>query len=272
MQQKNYITFKELYETEFEVTDLFVMRQKWVTGSLFNMSEPRKQTGLIFLNKCKGVYTDKKGNSFCAEGKTIVCLPQGSEYTCLNADCTETYDDAILLEFNIVKNGVIYTLADSPFIVNDINISAVYELYNKALSGSESALPSPLTIKSVVFELLLQISSRKIQKYKKDFKVISKGIEMLEENPLSKTSIEEIAAACNVTPCYFRRMFKEYSSKSPLEYRMELKLGMAKRMLENGDSTLEYIAEALGFESTSYFCRIFKKKFGITPGQYRNGK
>ena len=44
---------------------------------------------------------------------------------------------------------------------------------------------------------------------------------------------------------------------------------MAKRLLENGESSLEYIAEALNFESASYFCRIFKKKFGITPGQYK---
>ena len=39
-----------------------------------------------------------------------------------------------------------------------------------------------------------------------------------------------------------------------------------------GGATLEYISEVLNFQSPSYFCRIFKKKFGITPGGYRAAK
>lgn len=269
MQQKNYITFKELYETDFDIVDIYIMRQKWSSGVVFNMNKPRKQTGLIFLNKCKGVYTAKDGSSFCAKEKSLVCLPYGSEYKCLNAECTGTYEDAILLQLNIVKNGKTYTLADSPFLLSEINTTKVFELYNRALAACEASVSSPLALKSAVFELLLYIVGKKAQNHKSRFKVISKGIEMLETNPLSKISIEEIANACNVTPCYFRRLFKEYSSKSPIEYRMEQRLNMAKKMLENGEVTIEYIAEALDFESTSYFCRIFKKKFGITPSQYR---
>ncbi|MBQ1962331.1 MAG: helix-turn-helix transcriptional regulator, partial [Clostridia bacterium] len=116
--------------------------------------------------------------------------------------------------------------------------------------------------------LLFHICKERVQMHQKRFSHISSGIELLESDPLCNLSIEEIAQSCNVGACYFRRLFKEYSGKSPLEYRMDLRLNMSKSMLESGEATLEYISEALNFESTSYFCRIFKKKFGITPGQF----
>ena len=50
---------------------------------------------------------------------------------------------------------------------------------------------------------------------------------------------------------------------------MDLRINMAKSMLQSGEVTMEYIADALNFESTSYFCRVFKKKVGMTPGQYK---
>ena len=104
------------------------------------------------------------------------------------------------------------------------------------------------------------------------FSQIRSGIEFLERDTLCDFSIEEIADACNVSSSYFRRLFKEYSGKSPHEYRLDVRLNMAKKMLESSGATLEYISEVLNFQSPSYFCRIFKKKFGITPGGYRAAK
>lgn len=263
------ISLRKLFYTEFELNDIFVMRQKWVKNCVFHRANPRKITGIIFLNNCKGIYTSKSGEQFIAPPKSIVCLPKGSEYTCLNAECTSTLDDAILVEFNAISDNKFLTFSDSPFLIKDVNIPIAHELFNKAIGTFEASIPSPLAIKSSIYNLLLHICKERVQKYQKRFQPISTGIELIESSPLSDISIEEIAKSCNVSPCYFRKLFKEHSGKSPSDYRMELRLNMAKRMLESGESTLEYIAEALNFESTSYFCRIFKKKFRITAGQYR---
>lgn len=264
------ISLRKLYYTDFELTDIFAMRQKWVKGVLFQRPRPRQITGIIYLNKCKGVYTSIDGEAFTAPPKSIVCLPKGIQYTCLNADCSNTLDDAIMIEFNMIKDNNIFTFSDKPFIINNINNYIAFGIFNNIIQAFEASVPSALAIKTEVYRLLSHIGKEKVQKHQQRFGVISTGIELIEANPLSEISIEEIAEACNVSSCYFRRLFKEYSGKSPSEYRMELKLNMAKKMLESDESTLEYIAEALNFESTSYFCRIFKKKFGITAGQYRN--
>ncbi len=265
------ISLRELYFTDFDLDDIFAMRQKWKQGVLFQRPDARKRTGIIFLNNCKGIYTDKSGEKFLAPPKSIVCLPQGSIYTCLNLNCTSTLDDAIMVEFNAIENNSILTFSDKPFMIKDVNIPLAADLFGSVVQAYEASVPSALAIKTCVYRLLSHICKEKVQKHQKRFSPISTGIELIESDPLCELTVEEIAQACNVSTCYFRRLFKEYAGKSPLEYRMELRLNMAKSMLESGESTLEYISEALGFESTSYFCRIFKRKFGITPGQYRNG-
>lgn len=246
------------------------MRQKWIQNTLFQRKFARKKTGIIFLNKCKGIYTDKSGDVFIAPPKSIVCLPYGSEYNCLNFECTSTLEDALLVEFNVIEHNNIITFSDKPFLIKDANIPIVANLFNNVIQAYEAPIPSVFALKTAVYNLLLYICKEKTQKHKKRFSLIDVGIELLESDPLSNLTIEEIAQACNVSPCYFRKLFKEYSGMTPLEYRINIRLNMAKSMLENGEATLEYIAEALNFQNASYFCRIFKRKFGITPSQYKS--
>lgn len=272
MSTSKMLSLRKLYFTDFIIEDIFAMRQTWVENILFQRKTARQKTGFIFLNNCTGKYTDKFGESFFAPKKSIVCLPYGSEYTCLNLECTGTLDDAIMVEFNVIENNHIITFSDRPFLIEDINTPIANNLFFDIVQVYDASVPSPLAIKSSVYNLLSLICKEKIQKHQKRFSSISSGIELLESDPLCKLSIDEIAQSCNVSTCYFRRLFKEYSGKSPLEYRMNLRLNMSKSMLESGEATLEYIAEALNFENTSYFCRIFKKKFGITPGQYKANK
>jgi len=272
MNSNNHITFDELYRTDFNLTDIFVVRQKWTAGALFRMASPRKITGLIFLNDCKGIYTNRYNESFEAQRKSIVCLPYGSEYTCLNTECTNTFDDAILVQFNIRKDNKVLTFGDSPFLVRDINSVLASQLFFDTVKTYETSIQSPPEVKAAILNLLLHICREKTHKYDKRFSVISKGIELIESNPLLDIPIEDVARECNVSACYFRRLYKEYSSKTPLEYRTEMRMNMAKRMLESGEFSLEQIAETLHYENTSYFCRMFKKKCGMTPGQFRNGK
>ncbi len=62
---------------------------------------------------------------------------------------------------------------------------------------------------------------------------------------------------------------KEYDGKTPTDYRMELKLDAAKRMIDSENASFTYISEVLGFDSPAYFSRFFKKQTGLSPRKYR---
>ena len=56
---------------------------------------------------------------------------------------------------------------------------------------------------------------------------------------------------------------------APLEYVHTLRLEEAKQMLEAGEQPVEAIANEVGYEDAAFFSRLFRRKVGLTPVQYR---
>ncbi len=67
----------------------------------------------------------------------------------------------------------------------------------------------------------------------------------------------------------FIRRFSKATGMLPLDYVHSLRLEEAKQMLETGDLPVEAIANEVGYEDTSFFGRLFRRKVGLTPAQYR---
>ena len=67
----------------------------------------------------------------------------------------------------------------------------------------------------------------------------------------------------------FMRRFREATGMTPLDYVQALRLEEAKQMLETGDLPVEAIANEVGYEDASFFGRLFRRKVGLTPAQYR---
>lgn len=262
-----YTDFTQLYTMPFSLTSLFAVRQKWKNGVLFRRDHPRKSTGLIYLHRCNGLYTAADGTTFDAPPGSVICLPAGSRYSVYNHDCAEEQDDAFLVEFNLYSEEKLLTFSDAPFLVDGGHTHRVAALLQEATDAFESAVRSPVAVYAAVYTLLAVLGKAAHVEENRRFRVILPAVRRLEQNDAG--SVEELAAACGMSSGGFRRLFREYLGKSPVEYRTELRLGRAQDMLENSDATLEYIAETLGYESAAYFCRVFKKNCHMTPTAYR---
>lgn len=263
------VTFTELYSMDYDLEDIYAQRQRWSDGALYRKDRPRKSNGLIFLNGCSGKYTDRYGQSFMAPCKSLVCLPYESLYTVLNVTSGADCPDAYLIEFNIVQNGKKLTFSESPFLIREMNQYYVSELSKNIVDEYEMIISSPAILKSLIYKFIAYLG-KEMQTYNKKHMLISPAIEFMEENPTSEITIEQLAAMCHISEGYFRRLFAEYTGKSPLQYIIERKILSAQKMLEHSSTSIEVIAELLDFESCSYFCKLFKKKTGVTPTQYRN--
>lgn len=67
----------------------------------------------------------------------------------------------------------------------------------------------------------------------------------------------------------FKRRFRHATGLGPLEYVHTVRLEEAKQMLEAENAPVETVAHAVGYEDAGFFNRLFRRKVGLTPGQYR---
>lgn len=84
-----------------------------------------------------------------------------------------------------------------------------------------------------------------------------------------KFSIEDLAAVNNYSVNYFRKVFKEQTGMTPLDYVTNVRLKMASILLRSTDKSILDVAGESGFATLSSFNRYFKNKYGVTPSQWR---
>ena len=67
----------------------------------------------------------------------------------------------------------------------------------------------------------------------------------------------------------FKRRFKAATGMTPMDYVHTLRLEEAKQILESGDEPIEAVAEQVGYADPSFFRRLFGRRVGLTPREYR---
>lgn len=81
--------------------------------------------------------------------------------------------------------------------------------------------------------------------------------------------VAEAAAVCQCSQSHFMRWFKKMTGQSFTEYLNDYRLNAAAEALRSTDETVLAVAERTGFRNLSYFNRVFKARFGLTPREYR---
>ena len=102
-----------------------------------------------------------------------------------------------------------------------------------------------------------------------DTRRLKTALQLVEEHYMEDISIDRAAAACGCSASHFMRWFKAMTAQSFTAFLNEHRLNAAAAALRAGDDTVLAIAESCGFENLSYFNRMFKRKFGLTPREYR---
>lgn len=128
------------------------------------------------------------------------------------------------------------------------------------------AFGHPFYVQSCFYQLLWQIDEH-CTKLPSRYKKLLPALNTLSAQPEERNPIHHYAALCKMSEPNFRRLFREYTGQSPVEYRNGLRLSAARAKLQSGEYTVSEAAEASGFSNLSFFIRLYKKKYGITPKQ-----
>ena len=104
--------------------------------------------------------------------------------------------------------------------------------------------------------------------------VVEKAIAYLQSNYGDPNiSAQYLADKYHITPSYFSRLFHEKCGCTFPDYLAALRIERARELLlERENLSIQEICELVGYSNASYFTTSFKKKYGMTPGQFRRSQ
>lgn len=100
-------------------------------------------------------------------------------------------------------------------------------------------------------------------------KRIMKVYDFIQDNYQQQVKLKEVADLINMTETAFSHFFKKRTQRSFSDYILEIRLGHAARMLLETTNRITEICFDCGFSNVSNFNRIFKKRKGFTPSEFR---
>ena len=99
---------------------------------------------------------------------------------------------------------------------------------------------------------------------------IEKVNEYIQQNIQQNIKIKEVADLVNMSETAFSHFFKKRTQRSFSDYITDLRIGYAARQLIETEKNISEICYDCGFNNISNFNRIFKKKRGVTPSDFRS--
>ena len=244
---------------------------------------------IIYIKKGQGLVT-VDFRSYQVEANNIVLILPGQLHSIEQyEDCSMEYENIIFhpgmllpKKPDVASMEFIHPLLHGKITVPTV-FTPVYPYYTDVVAPIDACdeicktMPQgyELYIKSKLYEFffILDNRCRNLSTSKGNRKTLDKikvVLKYIENNYMNRISIADIAATVDFSESHFMRYFKETMGTSFVDYLRDYRLTMASRLLTTSDSAILDIASETGFDNLSYFNRVFKKKYGMTPRQFRS--
>ena len=240
-----------------EVTKLHIEPQ----NMLFCPS--RKNHGLVFFidGTSEYVFNDK---TVKVGANSLLFLPKRQAYSIKR----DEYAECIYVDFDTSDN-----IGYTPFAKSYSNSSQFKELFLYMLNISNTkAVGYEAMLMSTLYKVIALIQTNNNAAYlpNSHYQRISESVEYLKANFFDENiTTPQLAEMCGVSPRYYTKLFNAFFMCSPKKYIIDLKIGMAKKLLISTKYQIHEVSETCGFSDVYYFCKVFKKATDMSPTEYR---
>lgn len=108
-----------------------------------------------------------------------------------------------------------------------------------------------------------------IKKVYRNRQDIQRGRKYIEDHWREKYDTRKVAQAANLSRNHFPRLFKKHVGTTPYDYYINIKIRKIQEKLRDPELTISQAFAACGVDYHGSFAKMFKKKTGLTPSQYR---
>lgn len=234
-----------------------------------NTINTRNNCSLLYIEKGSYLYTFQNGTVTGSDGD-VIYIPKGSSYTYSVLPKSQTY--CIQIEFSIInsKTKDWLALADHPVLLPKIEHNIIQQCFsNILLLHNAQEKYYNLGIKAYMLLLMYHWFSQNDKLSSFANNKIQAAISYIHQNFTKKIYVNELAKLCLMSKSQLWRLFIDTVGASPIEYKNRLLFDKACSLLSDSNISISEIANSLGFDSPYAFSQMFKKRFGISPTNYR---
>ncbi len=156
-----------------------------------------------------------------------------------------------IMIFDIVAESL-PTYFMTPSAKKSAELSAVF------FSITEQNMRNTLFLSSKIYELMYYMQNESLDVPKK-YKQILPGLNHIKQHYYENRKIDYYASLCNMSESNFRLLFKQYTGKSPIEFRNAIRIAEVKKMIDSGEFTVSEAAYYVGFHNMSFFYEVYNK-------------
>ncbi len=98
--------------------------------------------------------------------------------------------------------------------------------------------------------------------------VVEAALKILQQEFAFLDGVGDLAERLEVSQEYLTRTFRDHVGTTPGKYLNQVRVEHAKLLLQQGDHSVSFVADACGFANGNYFARVFREHVGVTPSVY----
>ena len=119
-----------------------------------------------------------------------------------------------------------------------------------------------------LFQILFEDQPESPKRLHSNKDIVSEFIGRMTKAFDRELEIGEFCREYGVSQGHFRKIFKEMTGKSPVDYQIDLRMEFAAEQLRGGDLSVKEISGMVGYSDPYYFSRLFKSRLGVSPTHY----
>lgn len=206
-----------------------------------------------------------QNEAFTVQKSDVVFLKRSDIATISNN--TDKYSSLYYIAFN-------YNDSFEPELPSVTNNTPHLTLFKDILDTHRSGAPysnlrTSYSLQKLIYNLLIESLHTS-----KDYILTSRiksAAEYININYYKNISIDQLCKISGYSPAHLRRLFLKTFGVSPQNYIIERRIEAAKEMLlDLPEKNVDEISDLLGMGSSSYFCKLFKAKTGMSPISFRD--
>lgn len=248
-----------LNEPDFRAENIDILEIDRPKGFKHSFKYGRSKHGFIYTISGSMKYTfHYSKNVININAGEVIFIPKGQIY---NGEYSQNNTKIKIVQFDI-KDGQMPDYLTAPTVIQLPNVAKLIESFFENIDSPRKE--HTFYYLHCFYNLMWQIDESYYTLPKK-YKKLQPALFELTEYPEKNLPVLYYSDLCNISEVGFRRCFKEFTGKSPIEYRNDIRLNKAKKQLESGQYTVAETAEECGFSNLSFFTRLYKRRFGHSP-------